>query len=83
MTGVKAQRLFARLPVNTKLIQAYGQTEGAVYATHHEITIEDVFSHEDTVSIGCPRLGLRWLVVDDYLQPVIPKQTGELLISGK
>lgn len=60
-----------------RLINGYGPTETAVYATTHEVE-----GGEGDVPIGRPVPGLQARVLDDDGRPVPPGQEGELWLVG-
>lgn len=64
-------------------MQLYGQTEGVIYASRHEISMEDIISKNEMASIGRPLKWWQCLIVDEFLQPVIPGQAGEFIFSSK
>ena len=59
----------------------YGTSECTISATHHIVTTADL--HLQSIPIGRPLPGYICQVLDDYLQPVLPRQIGELFIGGQ
>lgn len=68
-------------PSSARLVNMYGPTETTVYATHQEVTEEDVKA-ATAVSIGRPLPGYRVLVLDEAMRPVPVGVTGEIYIAG-
>lgn len=63
-----------------RLMNLYGPTELTVFATYHEITLEDV--QNGVIPIGKPLRNYQTFVVDDHLQSVPDGHVGELLVGG-
>jgi amino acid adenylation domain-containing protein len=62
---------------NRRLINAYGPTEAAIYATAALVPGDG-----SKPTIGRPLVGAQVSIVDENLQPVLPGEVGELLIGG-
>ena len=77
-----AAKALACFPMQAKLVLAYGQTEAPMDVMHHEVYPGDLAY--ESIPIGRrPFPGYSAILVDQYLQPVIPGRPGEILISGK
>jgi len=59
----------------------YGTSECTISATHHTVTSIDL--QLQSIPIGRPLPGYICQVLDEYLQPVLPQQIGELFIGGQ
>lgn len=64
------------------LLNTYGPAEITETATSYEICREKL-SDMISIPIGQPLAGYRLYLVDDYQQPVMPNQQGEIVIGGK
>jgi acyl carrier protein len=59
----------------------FGPGECTIHSTHHLISDTDL--HSSSISIGRPLPGYAFRVLDEYLQPVVPDQVGEMFITGQ
>ncbi|MEM8961818.1 MAG: amino acid adenylation domain-containing protein [Acidobacteriota bacterium] len=68
----------------TRLYNEYGPTEATVWATAHELTVDDLESGGggDRVSIGRPIPGLRVYVLDPRGRLLPPGVAGEIYLAG-
>ncbi|CAF4639293.1 unnamed protein product, partial [Rotaria sp. Silwood2] len=58
----------------------YGPAECTLTSVYHRVTSADIQS--GTIPIGFPFPGMQARILDQYYQPVIPGQVGELLLDG-
>ena len=61
---------------------AYGPAEVTIVAICHEVRREEL-STSVSIPIGFPLMGYHIYLLDEYQQPVIPGQLGEIVIGGK
>ncbi|HIQ38322.1 MAG TPA: amino acid adenylation domain-containing protein [Desulfocapsa sulfexigens] len=73
--GGEKMRIFT--PRDYQLLNLYGPTECAIYATQHPVT-----GVEDNIPIGKPLGNFRMYIVDKFNQPQPPGYGGELCIAG-
>ena len=66
---------------NVHLYNLYGPAECTLTTTYH--LIENSELHLQSIPIGRPLPGYICQVLDEYLQPVLPRQIGELFIGGQ
>ena len=64
------------------ILNSYGPAEITEAATCYEIRREDL-STIISLPIGRPLAGYRIYLLDEYRQPVVPGQEGEIIIGGK
>ena len=64
-----------------KFFNLYGPAEITIVATRYEIRREEL-SGNVTLPIGYPLDGYRIHLLDEYRQPVVPGQMGEIFIGG-
>ncbi|KAE8350833.1 hypothetical protein BDV28DRAFT_30183 [Aspergillus coremiiformis] len=64
-----------------RLLNLYGPTECTMFATFHQISMEDV--ERGNIPIGKAMDGYEIMVMDDNLHRLPPGEVGELLIGGK
>jgi hypothetical protein len=69
------------LPSTAKFYNLFGPGECTIHSTHHLISDTDL--HSSSISIGRPLPGYAFRVLDEYLQPVVPDQVGEMFITGQ
>ncbi|MFY1830633.1 amino acid adenylation domain-containing protein [Myxococcus fulvus] len=77
-------RLFRAVLENSppeRLVNGYGPTEMAIYATAHEARLHDALS--GSISIGKPIARTEVFLLDEDLRPVAPGRTGELCLAGE
>jgi amino acid adenylation domain-containing protein/non-ribosomal peptide synthase protein (TIGR01720 family) len=74
-----ARAVLAACPALT-VADGYGPTEATTFATSHPMT--DASAVPEQVPIGSPLDGMRAYVLDDRLQPVPPRVTGQLYLVG-
>ena len=75
-------RLLPFADEQSRFINLYGPTETTVVATCHEVRREEL-STTASFPIGHPLIGYRIYLLDEYRQPVIPGQPGEIVIGGQ
>ncbi|CAF4431296.1 unnamed protein product, partial [Rotaria sp. Silwood2] len=63
------------------ILNSYGPAEITEAATFYEVRREEVFMMT-SLPIGRPMTGYRIYLLDEYRQPVIPSQLGEIVIGG-
>lgn len=64
------------------ILNSYGPAEITEAATCYEVCREEL-STMTVVPIGRPLLGYRIHLLDEYRQPVLPGQQGEIVIGGE
>ncbi len=65
-----------------RFFNGYGPAEITIVATCHEVRREEL-STTVSIPIGYPLMGYRIYLLDEYQQPVIPGQLGEIVIGGE
>ena len=63
------------------ILNSYGPAEITESATCYEIR-RDELSTITSIPIGLPLKGYRVYLLDEYRQPVVPGQQGEIVIGG-
>ena len=73
------RKLLDRLNPNVRLWNTYGPSETTIDCTYHLI---DLSADQKHIPIGQPLPNYRCLILDQFLQPVILGQVGELFVGG-
>ena len=81
MQGKIVQKLKKHLNDTCRCYNSYGPAECTITATYHTVNLEDL--ELDNIPIGRPQFGYLCQVMDDYLQPVLIGDIGELCIAGQ
>ena len=63
------------------ILNSYGPAEITEAATFYEVH-RDKLSTITSIPIGRPMVGYRIYLLDEYRQPVIPGQQGEIIVGG-
>ncbi len=66
----------------SRFYNAYGPAEITIVATCYEVRREEL-STRISLPIGYPLMGYRIYLLDEYRQPVMPGQSGEIVIGGE
>ena len=65
---------------HTRLYNLFGPAECTLTSVYHEVKRKDIERGE--ISIGRPFPNIQAFIFDEYRQPVIPGQVGELYLGG-
>lgn len=66
----------------SRFFNLYGPAEATIVATCHEVR-RDELSTSIALPIGRPLEGYHIYLLDEYQQPVVPGQLGEMVIGGE